>query len=110
MPDEKPKPIITALSAVVDKIADWIERIINWLVNTRFIKWLALRAEWIRRFLRIAHLVRFSFWISVLGSVALFATSQSAEILRVIAEAPTPAEATALCDQAIATVKKAVEP
>src|SRR6266446_4807489 len=62
------------------------EGFITWLVNTRIIKWLDALAEWFRQFLVVAHLVRFSFWISVLGSVALFATSQSMEILRVIAE------------------------
>jgi len=63
-----------------------IERFITWLINTRIVKFLDTRAERIRRFLRIAKLVRFSFWISLLGSASLFVTSQSAEILRVIAE------------------------
>src|SRR5229473_7733953 len=63
-----------------------IERLINWLVSTKLVKWLDAVAGWIRRFLKVAHLVRFSFWISLLGSAALFATSQSSEILRVIAE------------------------
>jgi hypothetical protein len=79
-------PIISALSAVAERIGGCLDRFLNWLVNTRIIKWLDSRAEWIRKFLAVAHLVRFSFWISVLGSVALFATSQSSEILRVIAE------------------------
>src|ERR1700730_950906 len=82
----KSNPIIDALSSVAGKIAACIERFLNWLVNTRIIKWLDSLAEWIGKFLKVAHLVRFSFWISVLGSVALFATSQSSEILRVIAE------------------------
>ena len=63
-----------------------IERLINWLVKMRLVGWLDDVAEWIRRFLRIAHLVRFSFWISVLGSASLFASNQSTDILRVIAE------------------------
>jgi hypothetical protein len=63
-----------------------LESFFNWLVNTQIIKWLERVADWIRRFLGVANLVRFSFWISVLGSAALFATSQSLEILRVIAE------------------------
>jgi len=63
-----------------------IERLINWLVKMRLVGWLDDVAGWIRRFLRIAHLVRFSFWISVLGSASLFATNQSTDILRVIAE------------------------
>src|ERR1700704_4576303 len=86
MPRKESNPIIAALSMVAGKIAKWLESLINWLVNTRIIKWLDSGAEWIRKFLRVAHLVRFSFWISVLGSAALFATSQSMEILRVIAE------------------------
>ena len=86
MPDTKPNPIISALTAVAKTIGDWIERFLNWLVKTRIVKWLDSIASWIRKFLRVAHLVRFSFWISVLGSAALFATSQSAETLRVIAE------------------------
>jgi len=86
MSKKKTNPIISALTAVARRIAGWIERFLNWLVNTRIIKWLDSIADWIRKFLRVAHLVRFSFWISVLGSVALFATSQSSEILRVIAE------------------------
>ena len=63
-----------------------IERFFNWLVKTRVFKWLSSVAEWIGRFLKVTHLVRFSFWISVLGSAALSATSQSMEILRVVAE------------------------
>lgn len=86
MTKKKTNPIISALTAVARRIADRIEGFINWLINTRVIKWLDSLADWIRKFLRVAHLVRFSFWISVLGSVALFATSQSSEILRVIAE------------------------
>ena len=42
--------------------------------------------DWIAKFLKVAHLVRFSFWISLVGSIALLATDQSVEILRVIAE------------------------
>src|SRR5436853_3316587 len=63
-----------------------IERFITWLINTLIVKFLDTRAERIRRFLRIAKLVRFSFWISLLGSASLFATNQSTDILRVIAE------------------------
>src|SRR5437868_3204272 len=63
-----------------------IERLINWLVSTKLVKWLDAVAGWIRKFLKVAHLVRFSFWISVLGSASLFATNQSTDILRVIAE------------------------
>src|SRR5436853_7195259 len=63
-----------------------IERFITWLINTLIVKFLDTRAERIRRFLRIAKLVRFSFWISLLGSASLFASNQSADILRVIAE------------------------
>lgn len=86
MSNRKSYPIIGALSTIAGKIAKWIESFLNWLINTRIIQWLDSLAEWIGKFLRVAHLVRFSFWISVLGSVALFATSQSMEILRVIAE------------------------
>lgn len=86
MPDKKPNPIISAPGAVAEAIGDWIECFINWLITTRIIKRLDAIAVWIRRFLKVAHLVRFSFWISVLGSATLFATSQSSEILRVIAE------------------------
>jgi hypothetical protein len=43
-------------------------------------------ASWVREFYAVANLARFSFWISVIGSVALFATSESMEILRVIVE------------------------
>src|SRR5882762_9071146 len=86
MPTRKSNPIVSALSSIAGKLANWIERFLNWLINTRIIKWLDSVAEWIGKFLRVAHLVRFSFWISVLGSAALFATSQSSEILRVIAE------------------------
>jgi hypothetical protein len=43
-------------------------------------------ATWIRDFLSVAHLARFSFWISVIGSAALFVTSESMEVLRVIVE------------------------
>jgi len=63
-----------------------IERVINWLVSTKLVKWLDAVAEWIRKFIKVARLARFSFWISVLGSAALFATNQSTDILRVIAE------------------------
>src|SRR5258708_9584522 len=86
MTRKKSNPIIGALSTIAGKIAQWIESFVNWLVNTRIIRWLGSRADWIRKFLAVAHLVRFSFWISLLGSAALFATSQSMEILRVIAE------------------------
>src|ERR1041384_2703783 len=86
MTKKKANPIISTLTAIARRISGWIERFLNWLINTRIIKWLDSFAEWIGKFLRVAHLVRFSFWISVLGSVALFATSQSSEILRVIAE------------------------
>src|SRR5438309_1380828 len=86
MTNRKSIPIISALSAVAGKIGDGIESFINWLGKRRIIKALDSLAEWIRRFLAVAHLLRFSFWISVLGSVALFATSQSMEILRVVAE------------------------
>jgi hypothetical protein len=86
MTKKKANPMIGALTAGARRIGDWIESFLNWLVNTRMITWLDSLAEWIRKFLRVAHLARFSFWISVLGSVALFATSQSSEILRVIAE------------------------
>ncbi len=40
----------------------------------------------IEKFFKFSHLVRFSFWISLVGSFALLATDQSIEILRVIAE------------------------
>jgi Patatin-like phospholipase len=63
-----------------------IERFIDWLVNTAVVSFLKCVARWIKQFLRVGHLVRFSFWISVLGSAALSATSQSMEILRVVAE------------------------
>jgi patatin-like phospholipase len=72
MSNNTPKPII--------------ERLINWLVSTKLVKWLDAFAEWIRKFIKVAHLARFSFWISVLGSASLFATNQSTDILRVIAE------------------------
>src|SRR2546423_953769 len=62
-----------------------IERLINWLLSTKLVKWLDAVAGWIRKFLKVAHLGRFSFWISVLGSASLFATNQSTDILRVIA-------------------------
>ncbi len=50
------------------------------------LEWIRLRLDWIIRFHKFAHIVRFSFWISLLGSIALLATDQSIEILRVIAE------------------------
>jgi hypothetical protein len=37
MPNKKPNPIISALSAVAGKIGNCIERFLNWLVNTRTI-------------------------------------------------------------------------
>jgi hypothetical protein len=86
MTNKKSILIISALSAIADRIVDAVERFLNWLVNTRIIKRLDSLADWTRKFLAVAKLVRFSFWISVLGSAALFATSQSMEILRVIAE------------------------
>jgi hypothetical protein len=86
MTPKKSNPIIGGLSRIAGTIAAWIEGFINWLVSTRIILWLDTLADWIRKFLAVAHLVRFSFWISILGSMALFATSQSLEILRVIAE------------------------
>jgi hypothetical protein len=43
-------------------------------------------AGWLRRFFKVAHLVRFSFWASIVGSAALIITSQSEDVLRVIAE------------------------
>jgi hypothetical protein len=52
----------------------------------QIIKVLDAIAIFARAFISVAHLVRFSFWISVIGSVALFATSESMEILRVIVQ------------------------
>lgn len=52
----------------------------------RLIERLDAIASWLREFFSVTHLVRFSFWISIVGSVALFATSESMEILRVIVE------------------------
>ena len=69
-----------------EKKSPVIERLINWLVNSRLVRSLDSFAEWIRKFFKVANLVRFSFWISVLGSASLFASNQSADILRVIAE------------------------
>jgi hypothetical protein len=43
-------------------------------------------ASWVREFFSVSNLARFSFWISVIGSFALFATSESMEVLRVIVE------------------------
>jgi hypothetical protein len=86
MPNKKSNPIVNALGSVAESIGDGIERFIDWLADARVIKWLDSFAAWIRDFFKVAKLVRFSFWISVLGSATLFATSQSMEILRVIAE------------------------
>ncbi|HXT62716.1 MAG TPA: hypothetical protein VN696_06735, partial [Pyrinomonadaceae bacterium] len=72
MSDNTPKPII--------------ERLINWLLGTKLVKFLDGFAEWIRKFIKTAHLARFSFWISLLGAASLLATNQSTDILRVIAE------------------------
>lgn len=52
----------------------------------KLIKMLGDFALWVRAFFSVAHLTRFSFWVSVIGSVALFATSESMEVLRVIVE------------------------
>lgn len=52
----------------------------------KIIKILDALASGIREFFSVANLVRFSFWISVIGSIALFATSESMEVLRVIVE------------------------
>src|SRR6266480_5940961 len=54
--------------------------------NPSLVERLRLGVDWIIRFHKFAHLVRFSFWISLVGSIALLATDQSVEILRVIAE------------------------
>jgi hypothetical protein len=54
--------------------------------NPSFVERIRLGLDWVAKFLKVAHIVRFSFWISVVGSIALLATDQSVEILRVIAE------------------------
>ncbi len=51
-----------------------------------FVDTIRLGLDWIIRFHKFSHIVRFSFWISLVGSIALLATDQSVEILRVIAE------------------------
>jgi len=58
-----------------EKKSPVIERLINWLVNSRLVRSLDSFAEWIRKFFKVANLVRFSFWISVLGSASLFASN-----------------------------------
>jgi Patatin-like phospholipase len=54
--------------------------------KSSILEWIRLRLDWIIRFHKFSHIVRFSFWISLLGSIVLLATDQSVEILRVIAE------------------------
>ncbi|MEK6334687.1 MAG: patatin-like phospholipase family protein [Acidobacteriota bacterium] len=70
MANQKPNRIIDGFARIAAKIG----------------KGLVALADWIREFHRVARLARFSFWISVLGSAAFFATSQSMEILRIIGE------------------------
>ena len=70
MANQESNRIIDVLARIAEKIG----------------KGLVALADWIREFHSVARLARFSFWISVLGSAAFFATSQSMEILRVIGE------------------------
>src|SRR2546423_110901 len=55
-------------------------------LNPSFLERIRSGLDWLIRFHKFSHIVRFSFWISLVGSIALLATDQSIEILRVIAE------------------------
>jgi hypothetical protein len=88
MTNRKPNSILGAISGVTKKIGNSVQRLFDWLVKTPVLKRLGSLAEWIKNFRNVACLVRFSFWISILGSAALFATSQSMDVLRVIVEDP----------------------
>jgi len=50
MPNKKSNPIISALGAIAGKIGDWIDRCLNWLINTRIIKRRSLRRANHQRF------------------------------------------------------------